>query len=691
MNFAYTIAHTRLGGFAVGAIAMDDILDLIPAGDAQPNKPKIANVGGRLGTMPTNQFQSTFGMPWSRRLAKSALLLPKIRHFETLYLRLNDSDLKTVSMTLRGKARGGVTLDGLIPEAFGLVCAAIRRHHGYQPFDVQLAAGVIMHFGGLVELATGEGKTLCAVAPTFLNALLGKGVHVTTVNDYLASRDAEEMGPVHRLLGMSVGCLAQKMQDADRQAQYKCDITYGTASEFGFDFLRDRMKLRGGQAANAPFWSGWTGGSNAADPRVQRGLHYAIVDEADSIFIDEGRTPLIIANPTRAATEEEQVVYLWADRVAQEMEKNRDYKLDLKKDKIELTDEGRQRVRYSNPPTGEHATAMDKLIEAMERALQARFRFICDHHYMVSPEKKIVIIDEGTGRPMPDRNWRDGLHQAVEAKEKVPITMQSDHAAQVTYMNFYRLYKKLGGMSGTLIPNFWELRKVYRRWVTKVPTNRPVKRVQAPDLVFPTEQTKFVAVVKQVAEMMAKGRPVLIGTRTVEASETLSALLRAGGIEHQVLNARQNDQEAQIVSRAGQLGKVTVATNMAGRGTDIKLGPNVAENGGLHVIGTERHEAERIDRQLAGRAGRQGDPGTAQFFLSLEDQLLEGLGVARKKSLEALGRAGGNRDWNSYRGLFRFAQKRLEAKHRKQRLDLMNYDKQRQEMLQDLGADPYVD
>ena len=673
--------------------ATDEILDLVPAAEPRHEmaKPKIANVAGRLGTGAGNAMFSALGMPWTRRLSKAALLLPKIREFETLFLTLNDEDMRTASTSLRGKARGGVTLDGLIPEAFGLACAAIRRQHGYQPFDVQLAAGIIMHYGGLVELATGEGKTLCAVAPTFLNALVGKGVHVTTVNDYLAKRDAEEMGPVHRLLGMTVGCLQQKMQDAERQAQYKCDITYGTASEFGFDFLRDRMKLRGGQASNAPFWSGWTGGAAKQDPRCQRGLNFAIVDEADSIFIDEGRTPLIIANPTRPATEEEQVVYLWADRVAQELKLTVDYKVDLKKEKIELTDEGKQRVRYSKPPTGEHATAMDKLLEAMEKALQARYRFTRDHHYMVSEEKKIVIIDEGTGRPMPDRNWRDGLHQAVEAKEKVPITMQSDHAAQVTYMNFYRLYKKLGGMSGTLMPNFWELRKVYRRWVTKVPTNRPIKRVQHSDLVFPTEQAKFEAVVKQVQAMMAGGRPVLIGTRTVDASEKLSKMLVAGGIEHKVLNARQNDQEAVIVSRAGQLGNVTVATNMAGRGTDIKLGPKVAENGGLHVIGTERHEAERIDRQLAGRAGRQGDPGTAQFFLSLEDQLLEGLGVARKKSLVAVGKAGGNRNWNAYRKLFRIAQKRLERKHRKQRLDLMNYDKQRQEMLQDLGADPYVD
>ncbi len=674
--------------------ATDEILDLIPAAEPKRHemaKPKIANVEGRLGTLPGNQLFSTLGLPWSRRLSKAALLLPKIRHFEELFLTLNDTDLRAASMSLRGKARGGVTLDGLIPETFGLACAAIRRVHGYQPFDVQLAAGIIMHYGGLVELATGEGKTLCAVAPTFLNALPGKGVHVTTVNDYLAQRDAEEMGPVHRLLGMTVGCLQQKMQDGERQAQYKCDLTYGTASEFGFDFLRDRMKLRGGQATNAPFWSGWMGGGTKEDPRVQRGLHYAIVDEADSIFIDEGRTPLIIANPTRPATDEEQVVYLWANRVAVELKVTQHYKMDLKKDKIELTDEGRQQVRYSKPPTGEHATAMDKLIEAMEKALQARYRFTRDHHYMVNDEKKIVIIDEGTGRPMPDRHWRDGLHQAVEAKENVTITMASEHAAQVTFQNFYRIYKKLAGMSGTLMPNFSEMRRVYRRWVTSIPTNRPVKRRQSSDNVFPTEGAKFDAVVKQIQEMIALGRPVLIGTRTVDKSERLSSLLSLAGVDHRVLNARQDANEAEIIADAGQLGRVTVATNMAGRGTDIKLGAGVAANGGLHVIGTERHEAERIDRQLAGRAGRQGDPGSAQFFLALDDQLLEGLGVAKQRSLEALGTSGSNRPWAMFRGLFRKAQRRVEKKHYKQRLDLMNYDKNRQEMMQDLGADPYVD
>ena len=664
---------------------------LEPQTTPQHAAPKIANVPGRLGPNWLNLLRARAERPWKRRLAKAAVMIPRIRHYERLYLTLSEEDIRKTSMRLRGRAKGGEGLDKLIPEAFGLACSAIRRVHGFQPFDVQLAAGIVMHLGGLVELATGEGKTLCAVAPAYLNALSGKGVHVTTVNDYLAKRDADDMGPVFGLLGMTVGCIAQKMEDAPRTEMYRKDITYGTASEFGFDFLRDRLKVRGGTATTAPFWAPWFGGGAPNDNRVQRELNYAIVDEADSIFVDEARTPLIIANPTRPATPDEQQVYLWADRVVQTLKRDEHYRLDLKKEKIELTDAGRHLVRYSSPPTGEHASAMDKMLEAIEKGLHAYHRFSRDHHYMVNAENKIVIIDESTGRPMPDRHWRDGLHQAVEAKERVEIAVQSDHAAQITYQNFYKLYKKLAGMSGTLLPNFWELRKVYRRWVTKVPTNRPVRRVQLADGVHPTENAKFTAVVMQIQQMHSLGRPVLVGTRTVEKSERLSKMLHSVGIEHEVLNARQDARENEIIAQAGQPGRITVATNMAGRGTDIKLGAGVPEAGGLHVIGTDRHEAERIDRQLAGRAGRQGDPGTAQFFVSLEDQLLEGLGVNRQRKLEALGRSGANRPWGFFRRLFRKAQRHTEAKHYKQRLDLMNYDKQRQEMLQDLGADPYVD
>lgn len=658
-----------------------------------PSEPvrKIENVSGRMGGWSFNAAFAQIGSPWQRRLSRAALMIEKIRYHEKQIGTLSDEKLLEKSMELRGKARGKWNLDKLLPEAFGLVSVSIQRVLGIRPFDVQLAAGTVMHFGGLVELATGEGKTVSASAPAFLNALSGKGCHVTTVNDYLAKRDAEWIGPVYKKLGMTVGVLQQKMEDHDRIAAYKADLTYGTAAEFGFDFLRDRLKVRGGQAQTAPFWAPWTGSAGRMDPRVQRTLHYAIVDEADSIFVDEAKTPLIIANATRPAEPEEQVVYKWADKLARDMKRDEHFLMNAKKDKIELTDAGKHLVRYSNPPTGKYAKAMDKLLEAVERALHSHYRFMRDHHYMVNSEKKIVIIDEGTGRPMPDRHWRDGLHQAVEAKEGVQINMASSHAAQITFQNFFRLYDKLAGMSGTLLPNFWELRKVYRRWTTKVPTNKPTKRQVLPDAIFPTEAAKFDAVVQTTQQMLQAGRPVLIGTRTVEASKKVSQRLTALGIPHQVLNAEQNEGEADIVSRAGQPGTVTVATNMAGRGTDIKLGPGIAEKGGLHVIGTERHEAERIDRQLIGRAGRQGDPGSAQFMLSLEDQLLEGLGVAKQRELEELGKAGGSRDWNAFAPLFRVAQRRVEARHYRQRLDLMNYDKQRQEMLQDLGADPYVD
>jgi preprotein translocase subunit SecA len=447
---------------------------------------------------------------------------------------------------------------------------------------------------------------------------------------------------------------------------------------------------------STPFWAPWTsqgGYSQPLDPRVQRGHHYGIVDEADSIFIDEARTPLIIANPTRAASEEEQVVFVWADKVARQMERDVHFTLDEKKQKIELSEEGRHLVRYSEPPHGPHSHAMDKLQEHVERSLHAHHRFRRDQHYMVDRKGKVVIIDEYTGRPQPDRHWTEGLHQAVEAKESLQINMPSDHAAQITYQSYFRLYKKLAGMTGTALQNRWEIRRVYKIWVVCVPTNRPVVRELRPDRVFPTQGAKFDAVVEEVLRLREQGRSVLIGTRSVGKSLELSQRLEAHGIEHQVLNAQPENaaREADIVALAGQAGRVTIATNMAGRGTDIKLGPGVREAGGLAIVGTERHDAVRVDRQLIGRSGRQGDPGSAQFFLSLEDELLEGLGPAWQDYLREVGRAGGEANWQSYAPSFVKAQRRVERRHFRQRVDLMVYEKQRQEVLKDLGADPYVD
>jgi preprotein translocase subunit SecA len=647
----------------------------------------------RLGFRWFNHLKAWCGTPAQRRLAHAALQVSPIRYWEKEYGKLNDQELRQRGLQLRGRARGGESLDRLLPEAFALVCVAALRTLGLRPFDVQLAGGVVMHRGALAELATGEGKTLTASMPAYLNALTGKGVHVTTVNDYLANRDAEWMGPIFQALGMTIGVLQQQMPDDARARAYRADITYGTASEFGFDFLRDRLKVSGNKAQAQPFWAPWMGGGTSTeplDPKVQREHNYAIVDEADNIFIDEARTPLIIAAPTRMATAEESVVYLWADQISKTMERDKHFTLDEKKQKIELTEEGRQVVRYSNPPVGPHSHAMDKLHEHIERGLHAHFRFRRDQHYMIE-KNKVVIIDEYTGRRMPDRHWREGLHQACEAKESVPITKASDHAAQITFQSYFKLYKKLSGMTGTAAQNWMELRRVYKLWVVTVPTNAPIIRQQWPDRVFPTEDAKFAAVVEEVVRLREQGRGILIGTRSVEKSEKLSQLLHQIGVEHEVLNARFHEREAQVVALAGQRGRVTIATNMAGRGTDIKPDPDVIAAGGLHVLGTERHEARRIDRQLAGRSGRQGDLGSCQFFLALDDELLEGLGPYRQFALLERGRRGGNLNWQNYQPAFMRAQRRVERRHRKQRVDLMLYEKQRQEVLKDLGADPYVD
>jgi preprotein translocase subunit SecA len=711
----------------------------VTPGTSKVPAPIVAVQGvNRFGPYWLNVLRAWFGLPSVRRRAHGALQIAQVRHWEQEFSKLTDPEIRVKGLHLRGRARGGESLDKLLPEVFGLVCVASFRHTGLRPFDVQVAGGVVLHQGALAELATGEGKTLVATLPVALNAMQGKGVHVTTVNDYLAKRDGDWTSRIYTALGLTVGVLQQKMPDDERHRAYRCDITYGTASEFGFDFLRDRLKVKSGAGQTTPFWSAWTNfnpQTAAADPKVQRTHHYALVDEADNIFVDEARTPLVISTGTRLATPEEQVVFVWSDGLAKQMVRDQHFTLDEKKQKIELSDLGKQMCRWANPPTGEHSHAMDKLHEHVERALHANHRFRLDQHYMIH-EDKIVIIDESTGRPMPDRHWNEGLHQAVEAKEGVPINKPSEHAAQITYQSYFKLYKKLAGMSGTAVQNFWELRRVYKLWVVRVPTNRPCQRIEHPDRVLPTEDAKFDAVVEEIQRLRAAGRPTLIGTRSVDKSEKLSAKLHAAGIPHQVLNAKPGniEREADIVAQAGRAGTVTIATNMAGRGTDILLGGNaetiawgrlrdkyqhqyevppelwkrivhdveheentlderrkVASSGGLHVLGTERHEAARIDRQLAGRAARQGDPGSSQFFLSLEDELLEGLGPYAQVTLRETGAAGGERNWDSYLSKFFRAQKRVERRHYRQRLDLMMYERQRQEILKDLGADPYVD
>ena len=518
------------------------------------------SVKGRCGPLWLCRIKAIIGLPAQRRLARAALYVDRIRYWEKEFSRLSKNDLRLKGMQLRGRAHGGESLNRLLPEAFGLVCVAASRTIQLRPFDVQLAAGVVLHEGALAELATGEGKTLVAAMPTYLNALTGKGVHVTTVNDYLAKRDAEWIGPIYQALGLTIGALQQKMLEQERHAAYRCDITYGTAAEFGFDFLRDRLKLAGGASQAIPFWNPWTNTgllSAPLDPRVQRDHHYALVDEADNVFVDEAKTPLIVANPVRLAGTEESIVHIWADKLARQMVRDRDFTLDEKKQKLELSDAGRQMIRYSNPPVGPHSHAMDKLHEHVEQALHAHYRFRRDQHYMVGRLDKdydeVIIIDEGTGRIQPDRHWTEGLHEAVQAKEGVPITKGAgaggDHAAKITLQCYFRLYEKLAGMTGTAAQNWRELRRVYKLVVVCVPTNRPVIREVWPDRIFPTEDAKFDAVVEEIVRLHTQGRPILVGTRTVGKSEKLSERLKALGIEHEVLNAKPKHLEREASDR----------------------------------------------------------------------------------------------------------------------------------------------
>ena len=663
-----------------------------PASYDSPPQPPAQVEMRHLRPTWRSRLLACVGLPGARRLARATRYVERIRFWEDQTTRLSDPELLRVGLRLRGRARGGESLDALLPEAYAAVCVAAWRIVGLRPFDVQLVAGVVLHQAALAELATGEGKTLVAIAPVFLNALSGKGVHVTTVNDYLARRDGEWTSPVFQALGLTTGVLRSQMEDVERTGAYRADITYGTASEFAFDFLRDRLRVRGHASDRAGLLAPWLPREaliRPGDPRVQRGHAFALVDEADNIFVDEARTPLVISAASEAAPAEVCGVYRWADRLARGMADGAHYECDEKTQAPRLLPAGRQSVRWSTPPGGKDAPAMDELCERVERSLYAHLRLHRDQHYILE-EDKVVIIDENTGRRMPDRSWHDGLHQAVEVKEGAAPTGDSDHAAQITYQSYFRLYRKLAGMTGTA-PGARELRRVYDLRVVRIPTNRPVRRQQRPDRIFPTEQAKFAAVLNEVVRLRAQGRPVLIGTRSLDKSELLGQMFSAAGVEHEILNARHHQSEAQRVARAGQSGCVLIATNMAGRGTDIKLGAGVAAAGGLHVLGTERHSAERIDRQFAGRAGRQGDPGSCQFFLSLEDELLEALGPARRAALLRLARRREEGDWQRWVRLFRWAQRRTERKHYRERLDLLLAERRRRKVLKDLAADPYID
>src|SRR3954454_24154462 len=551
--------------------------------------------------------------------------------------------------------------------------------------------GAAPSFGWIAEMKTGGGKTLVSTLPVYLNALPGKGVHLVTVNDYLARRDAEWMGPIYNLLGMTVGCIQTGQADSSRREAYACDITYGTSKELGFDFLRDELKrLQLGDTHRKSFEQVFVGSGihQESEMPVQRTHSYAVVDEADSILIDEARTPLIIG-ANNQPTQEEAAAYYGADQLAETLVRVKDYKYDPLERKAELTAAGRRKVQARGAHPAFVTLTVDGLYEYVERALRAQIAYLRDRDYVVH-EGEIVIVDEFTGRMMPGRQWQDGLHQAIQGKEKLEITLETITAARVTVQDFFKRYNKLAGMTGTATSDAAELRRIYKVGVMKMPTNRPGRRTWLPDRVFSTEEEKFRAVADQIIEWNKIGAPVLIGTRSIEKSEKLSRLLGEAGIEHQILNAKNHEIEAQIVSQAGQKGRVMVATNMAGGGTDIKLGEGVAALGGLHVIGTERHESRRIDRQLAGRCARQGDPGHCEFFVSLEDEILEAYGEKPAARLRRRYKGRGELTSGPMRRLVLRAQAKKERQHFRDRKLLMNYEKQRAEMRKNMGLNPVL-
>ena len=542
-----------------------------------------------------------------RKLEKMA---DKVISYSDQMAALSDEQLKAKTEEFKQRYQKGETLDQLLYEAFAVVREAAKRVLGLYPYPVQIMGGIVLHHGDVPEMRTGEGKTLTATMPVYLNALAGEGVHVVTVNEYLSERDATEMGELYSWLGLSVGINLAAKSPAEKREAYACDITYSTNAEIGFDYLRDNMVVR-------------------AENMVQRPLNYALVDEVDSILIDEARTPLIVSGPVSSEINQ---LYHMADSFVKTLEKD-DYIIDVQSKTIGLSDSGIDKAESYFKLDNLYDIENVALTHFIDNALRANYIMILDIDYVVSEEQEILIVDQFTGRTMEGRRYSDGLHQAIEAKEGVPVQDETKTSASITYQNLFRMYKKLSGMTGTGKTEEEEFREIYNIRVIPIPTNRPVARIDHPDLLYPSLESKFRAVVEDVKERYQKGQPVLVGTVAVETSDYLSKKLVAAGVPHEVLNAKNHYKEAQIIMNAGQRGAVTIATNMAGRGTDIKLGEGVRELGGLCVIGTERHESRRIDNQLRGRAGRQGDPGESQFYLSLEDELMKRFGSERIKAV----------------------------------------------------------
>ena len=600
-----------------------------------------------------------------KELKKIQPLVEKINRKEEEYQKLSEEELKANTQRFKERLQKGETVDDLLVEAFATVKNACRRLVGSKyslgkeestwemiPFDCQLIGGVVLHQGRISEMKTGEGKTLVAALPIYLNALTGKGVHLVTVNDYLAKRDAAWMGHIYRYLGLTVGTIVHGISNEERREAYNADITYGTNNEFGFDYLRDNM-------------------TTSLEHRVQRKLHYSIVDEVDSILIDEARTPLIISAPAEESTKK----YIQYARLINQLVSGDHYKIDEKDRAVTLTEPGIAKMEELMGVSNIYTDAGFMEVHHIEQALKAHAIFKRDIDYVVKDDE-ILIVDEFTGRLMPGRRYSDGLHQAIEAKENVEVKQESKTLATITFQNYFRIYEKLAGMTGTAKTEEEEFFKIYGLEVLMIPTNKPVTRTDHSDMIYKTQKGKFMSVAKAIQELHEKGQPVLVGTISVEKSEMLSQLLKLYGIPHEVLNAKHHEREAEIVARAGQKGAVTIATNMAGRGTDIKLGISVRELGGLAILGTERHEARRIDNQLRGRSGRQGDPGASRFFVSMEDDLMRLFGAERIKNM--MERLGLPEDMPIENALIsrsiESAQKRVEGHNFDIRKHLLEYD-----------------
>ncbi|MFP4499502.1 MAG: preprotein translocase subunit SecA [Candidatus Hydrogenedentota bacterium] len=605
--------------------------------------------------MLSKLLTSLFGSGTQREFRKLLPIAEEIRAYEPRMVAMTNDELGGRTADFKQRLAQGDSLDDLLPEAFAVVREAAKRVTGMRPFDVQCIGGYVLHQGAIIEMVTGEGKTLAATMPAYLNALTGRGVHIVTVNDYLARRDAEWMGPIYQFLGLTVGVIQAQMSPPERQVAYRADITYGTNNEFGFDYLRDNSAV-------------------SPDRVVQRELNYAIIDEVDSILIDEARTPLIISGRPEKSSD----TYVHVDEVVRKLRRDKHFTIDEKHNQVVLTDEGQETaeklLNVENLFTEEHIG----LVHMIEQSIRAHYLFNRDDEYMVR-NGEVLIVDEFTGRVMEGRRYSDGLHQAIEAKEQVPIRFESQTIASITYQNLFKLYNKISGMTGTAVTEAPEFQKVYGLDVTKLDTNLPLIREDLPDLVFYTEEGKFHYLLGDIQQIHAQGRPILVGTISIEKSEYLAERLRAAGIEDvQVLNAKHHEREASIIANAGKKGAITLATNMAGRGTDIKLAEGVRELGGLYIIGTERHESRRIDNQLRGRCGRQGDPGTTGFYVSLQDEVARLFGGPRVKKV--LGMMGGDQidtEPLSNRFLSRSverAQTAVEQNNAEMRKHLLDYD-----------------